>query len=55
MTQTPALKVKLEQAIRNSQLSSQTATNNNLKMKSNQQNLPAKPTITLKTDFTNFS
>lgn len=56
MTQSPALKLKLEQAIRNSQATSQTLANNQLKMKSNLQKLSApNPTIKLKTDFSNFS
>lgn len=57
MTQSPALKMKLEQAIRNSQVASQSAASSQLKMKPNMQKLPAaqNPTITLKTDFSNFS
>lgn len=56
MTQSPALKMKLEQAIRNSQVATQSAASSQLKMKS-MQKLPAaqNPTITLKTDFSNFS
>lgn len=56
MTQSPVLKLKLEQAIRNSQATSQTLATNQLKMKANLQkmNVP-NPTIKLKTDFSNFS
>lgn len=53
MTQSPALKVKLEQAIRNSQLISQT--NSQLKQASLQKLSAPNPTIKLKTDFSNFS
>lgn len=58
MTQSPVLKLKLEQAIRNSQVASQysSANNSQSKMKSNMQKIAApNPTIKLKTDFSNFS
>lgn len=55
MTQSPALKLKLEQAIRNGSHMASLA-NSQLKMKSNLQKLSApNPTIKLKTDFSNFS
>lgn len=56
MTQSPALKMKLEQAIRNSQVTSQTQhANSQLKMKNLQKLSAPNPTIKLKTDFSNFS